>query len=248
MWFAELQSQPLYPFYAFKGIKMNSKSIYISPNYTDYIFKTERIWRTDDEYEPFVYIIQEVETEMLYIGSRIRYSRPSCLESDLGTIYFTSSKEFDWESDSSSFEICRIIPCASNHDALILEGKLIEQNGAVYDENYYNIHHPMVGFNTSGYTFSEETKRKMSDLKKGKPLSKEHSQKIIDSNRGKTHSEETKKKISESCKGKIRSEETKRKMSESSKNRPKKKCPNCKKNVFPNVFALYHGDKCKNIS
>ena len=51
---------------------------------------------------------------------------------------------------------------------------------------------------------SEETRRKMSEAKKGKPSP----------NKGKPHSEEHRRKISEAMKGKTLSEETRRKISE----------------------------------
>ena len=53
---------------------------------------------------------------------------------------------------------------------------------------------------------SEETKKKMSEAKKGNKY-----------NLGKKHSEETKKKLSEAAKGKHLSEETKKKLSEAKK-------------------------------
>ena len=61
-----------------------------------------------------------------------------------------------------------------------------------------------------GRTFSEETRRKLSEAKKGKPPP----------TKGRHPSEDTKRKISEALKGKRRkpfSEETKRKMSEAKK-------------------------------
>ena len=45
---------------------------------------------------------------------------------------------------------------------------------------------------------SEETRKKISDSKKGKHLSEETKKKISESKKGKYHSEETKKKISDS--------------------------------------------------
>ena len=72
---------------------------------------------------------------------------------------------------------------------------------------------------------STKTRKKMSDVKKGKPLSKEHKRKISEANKGKTLSEETRNKLSEANKGekhpnygKTFSEETRRKLSESHKN------------------------------
>lgn len=89
------------------------------------------------------------------------------------------------------------------------------------------------GEGMTGYTLSEETKKKMSDAQKGeknymygKHLSEEAKKKISDSNKGKTpwnkgktniYSEEYKKKISEAKKGKHHSEETRKKLSECNK-------------------------------
>ena len=68
-----------------------------------------------------------------------------------------------------------------------------------------------------GKTHSEETKRKMSDIHKGKTLSEEHKIKLSKANKGRTRSEETKRKIGEGHKGKTLSEETKTKISEAKK-------------------------------
>lgn len=73
-----------------------------------------------------------------------------------------------------------------------------------------------------GKTFSEETKRKISESKKGRklsPLSEETKRKISMANKGRTFSEETRRKISERMKGnnyrrgKTLSEETRIKLS-----------------------------------
>lgn len=50
---------------------------------------------------------------------------------------------------------------------------------------------------------TEETKRKFSELRKGKKHSEEHKRKISEGGKGRKHSEETRRKISESNKGKI---------------------------------------------
>ena len=77
------------------------------------------------------------------------------------------------------------------------------------------------GEGVSGAIRSEETKRKISESKKGKTHSEESKRKISETHKGKTHSEESKRKISESRKGQglgiLLSEETKRKISESNK-------------------------------
>jgi hypothetical protein len=80
------------------------------------------------------------------------------------------------------------------------------------------------GDGASGYVFSEETKRKLSEAKKGKKHSEEtrrkHSERMKGENNlnyGKSPSEETRRKRSEANKGKKHSEETRRKQSEAKK-------------------------------
>jgi hypothetical protein len=72
---------------------------------------------------------------------------------------------------------------------------------------------------------SEETRRKKSEVKKGKSFSEEHKRKLSEVKKGKIHSEEHRRKNSEAKKGKnhplygkTHSEETRRKMSEAHKN------------------------------
>jgi len=62
---------------------------------------------------------------------------------------------------------------------------------------------------------SDERKKKMSDMYKGRKLDEDWKNKIGQSNSGKFRSDETKEKISKSNTGKIVSDETKEKMSES---------------------------------
>lgn len=72
--------------------------------------------------------------------------------------------------------------------------------------------HPLYGNH-----HSEETKRRMSESKKGIKLSEETRKKMSESKKGKLLSEETKRKMSESRKGKHCSEEIKQKISEANK-------------------------------
>lgn len=61
---------------------------------------------------------------------------------------------------------------------------------------------------------SEETKLRISEMRKGKKLSNRHRENIAKARTGKKHTEETKKKMSEKKKGYKHTEEAKRKMSE----------------------------------
>ena len=71
-----------------------------------------------------------------------------------------------------------------------------------------------------GKTFSEVTRRKISEAKKGRHLSEEHRRKLSEAKKGRTRSpfsEEHRMKIAAAKKGKVRSEETKNKISKALK-------------------------------
>jgi group I intron endonuclease len=93
-----------------------------------------------------------------------------------------------------------------------LEIEYIQKYNSVYP-NGYNL-----TFGGDSGKKSEETKRRISEAKKGRRHSEETKIKISDAGKRRRHSEENKKKISESEKGKFVSEETKRKMSKAKKN------------------------------
>ena len=117
-----------------------------------------------------------------------------------------------------------------------------------------------------GKKLSDETKKRMSEARKGKPKSEEHKKKISGEGNpfyGKKHSEETRKRIAELSAerakgernpmyGKKHSEETKKKMSETKKGvsiiQPKQKqveCPHCNKRGALNAMNRLHFDNCK---
>ena len=72
---------------------------------------------------------------------------------------------------------------------------------------------PRLGFTKKKRHFTEETRRKMSEVHKGKVFSDEHKERISQANKGRRLSEEAKIRISQTHKGLHHSEETKKKMS-----------------------------------
>ncbi len=102
--------------------------------------------------------------------------------------------------------------------------KFSEENDIVNSDKWANlIYENGLDGVPIGIIFSEETKNKMSEAKKGNKiwLGKEHSEeskmKMSESKKGKEHSEEAKRKMSEWQIGRKLPEETKQKMSESLK-------------------------------
>ena len=95
----------------------------------------------------------------------------------------------------------------------------------------YNLTDGGEGGSFKGRTFSEESRKKMSESHKGIPLSEEQRRKLSESLKGRPspmkgrfHTEETRKKMSDNSKGKNKgrtfSEESRKKMSESHKGIP----------------------------
>lgn len=133
----------------------------------------------------------------------------------------------------------------NNFDHIILYENLTKEEACekeIYLISYYNTQNPEYGYNiqpggqlgNAGMTFSEDTKKKISDSHKGKQLSEEHKKKISESlkghkpprfsdefiqkqrelNTGKVIPEEIREKISKTLTGVKRSPETLRKRKE----------------------------------
>lgn len=130
-------------------------------------------------------------------------------------LFYRAIEKYGWEN----FEHIILYDGLSQQDACDKEVELIAE---------YNTQNPKFGYNIQpggqlgnrGVTFSEESKRKMSEAKKGRHLTEEHKRNISESNIGHkpcVHTEESKRKLSEANKGKKLSEETKQKISESLK-------------------------------
>jgi hypothetical protein len=104
-----------------------------------------------------------------------------------------------------------------------------------------------------GWNHSEETKKKISQIKRGVPLGPNSVESPM---KGLPRSEETKRKISEANKGRVIG--CNKKKSEAAKNRkerawtgkkrPVVTCPHCQKTGADFVMGRWHFDHCKNLN
>lgn len=121
-------------------------------------------------------------------------------------------EKYGWEN----FEHVILFDNLSQDEACNKEVELISKYNTQNPEFGYNIQ-PGGQLGNTGIKFSEETKKKMSEAKKGCILTEEHKRKISEGCKGHNpciHTEETKKKLSEINKGKTLSEDTKKKISQ----------------------------------
>ena len=155
-------------------------------------------------------------------------------ESDGGHTYYVGQGNYDRPYHSHPYRGYKRNPCIKPKDknqiviikdnlteqeAKDLEIELIAKHGRIDLGEGYLINRTDGGEGTNGYIASEETRRKMSESRKGIPRTEETKRKISEAQKGKTKTEETRRKLSEVNKGKIVTEETKRKISEAAKER-----------------------------
>ena len=178
--------------------------------------------------KPYIYKVTNLETGQYYIGSQ-------CSGKTVGVNYFTSStnKEFKEGFKTYGGEKYNIV--------IIKEFEDPDECGRV--ENYMIRDHMQLKdglclnrmcrcgnekiFSTVGTHHSEETRKKMSIAKKGRPTwnkgvpwSEETRKKLSETHKGTHLSEEAKHKVSISKKGTHHSEETRKKMSIAKKGHP----------------------------
>lgn len=197
---------------------------------------------TDKNYYVYQYIRLDNNT-IFYIG---KGKGDRCFKIDCRSKYFKNILN----KTECAVEI--VHEGLTEQQALDLECELIHE--LVFEEGYginckghektcvsgkpYLVNATWGGEGTSGKVFSEETRKKMSESKKGefmgelnpfygKRHSEESKKKMSESRKGelhpmfgKRHSEETKKKMSESKIGKTHSEETRKKIRESASKTP----------------------------
>jgi len=133
---------------------------------------------------------------------------------DGGQILKTKLAYFESEQDAFLLEIALIFLFESPLANLTYGGEGC--SGAVRSEE----HRRKLSEINRGRTLSEEGRRKISQANLGKPkppFSEEHRRKLSEINRGRTLSEEHRRKLSQVRKGRIVSEETRLKMSEAHK-------------------------------
>lgn len=219
----------------------------------------------------YVYRITNKIQNKHYYGVRSSKIEPKL---DLGIKYFSSSsnKEFklDQRENPSSYKYKIVRIFNTRKEAAEFEIKLHIKFNVGINESFYNkAIQTSVGFDVTGVSPSDETKQKMSEVKRGKarkPHSDETKHKMSESKKGennpfygKTHTEEIRQKLSETQKGenshmfgKPKSEETKLKMSESTKGKPKSEETKQKLSeawkTLPDIICPHCGKFSKNAS
>ncbi len=152
----------------------------------------------------------------IYVGqakdfkSRLRCHKYHTKSNKKNSPFYAALRKYGWDN----FIINIIEEC----DVEILnerEEYWIEEKNCLYPYGY-NL---MKGGNQ--YEMSDETKKKISESRKGIKFSDKHIENLKKSHMGNKLSEETKKKISEINKGKIHSEDTRLKLRYSNPNRKK---------------------------
>jgi len=136
--------------------------VYCAPelDHTEEQLSVAKIDYKPGSYEPHVYVVRVIDQGRRYIGMRVARG---CRLDDLGTRYFTSSKTVKpiWKSSPANILIESRIACKSNHDAILLEKRMIEEADAVKSDEYLNCGYGGTLFSNSGRKFDDEFKEKI---------------------------------------------------------------------------------------
>jgi len=215
----------------------------------------------------YIYKTTNLINGKIYIGQHASNNKKDIYLGS-GTYILKAIKKYGKENFKKEI-LYNSIPCRYHLD--LKEQEYINKFNSLVP-NGYNI---SIGGNGSiGFTHSDETKRKLSEMQMGRipwnkgvksntiPWNKglKYKQKKFDktyfqtiefkermklANTGKIMSEETRNKISNTLKGKIFSEETKQKLKESFANLELIECPFCKKQGKPGIMKRWHFVYCK---
>lgn len=151
-----------------------------------------------------IYKIHNIVNNKMYIGSSIEiYGRWQDHKKELRHNYHTNKRlQHSWNKYGEDKFVFEILENVGNKENLL--------DREQYWMNYYDSYNRDIGFNINpiassqlGFKHSDESKRKMSESRKGE---KHHLY-------GKFHSDESKQKMSKSHTGKKHNDETKQKMS-----------------------------------
>ena len=172
----------------------------------------------------YIYRITNLINGKTYIGQH-KYKKLGDEYMGSGKLLLKTYKKYGIENFKKEILVFNI--SKKEHIDLLEKTFIASEREKVWAENCYNITDGGEGGSFKGRTFSEETRKKMSESHKGIPLSEEQRKNMRGRpawNKGMPCSEETKRKISEANKGnpgpwegKQLSEETKRKISEAHK-------------------------------
>lgn len=199
-----------------------------------------------------VYKTTNVVNNKIYIGV---HSTEDIEDGYLGSGKLLHKAIVKYGKSNFTREIIKL--CDSRDEALELERLLVDKE-FLKREDVYNL---VIGGprGNHNYSTSEETKKKISEANKGKPVSEETKRKISETltgrpspQKGTKHSDESKAKMSLASKGRTLSAEWRAKIGAGLKNAPKRKykivkCPYCGKEGASTGMTRYHFDNCKSL-
>lgn len=194
---------------------------------------------------------KQLQLLIMVYTTKVSYYVYIYLREDGSPYYVGKGRDERWKSKHHGVEVPPadrvIFPVTQTTEewAHFMEMELIDLYGRLNDGTGILENWTDGGEGLNGYKHSKVTRRKISEVQKGKILSEEHKRKLSEAGKGvpkpprteehkrkigeskkgnqyckgQTRSEESRRKMSESRKGKTHSEETKRKISEASKSR-----------------------------
>lgn len=168
-----------------------------------------------------IYAARSKTTGKVYIGLTVSLSHRKSGHKHSATInrqtyFYNAIRRYGWDD----FEWCIIETLATRSVANEVERYWINYFKSNSNSYGYNMTEGGDGGATiTGRYHSLETRQKIANSNRGKPLSEDRKRKISESHRGKTMSEESRKKMSESHRGRRNSDESINKAADSNRGR-----------------------------